>query len=85
MHINQTFNKKSEIESEREGTLTAAMTAWPTTPGSACHVPKPTEGIFAPVLSVKYAAISLFFFFSFTPHSSLLDIYERLCEALAYL
>lgn len=27
----------------------AASTAWPTTPGSDCHVPRPTDGIFAPV------------------------------------
>lgn len=38
-------------------TLTAAMTAWPTTPGSDCQVPRPTEGIFAPVLRVKWRVV----------------------------
>lgn len=31
----------------------AMATAWPTRPGSDCHVPNPTEGILAPVLSWK--------------------------------
>lgn len=35
-------------------TLMAVSTAWPTTPGSDCHVPSPTEGIFAPVFKSKY-------------------------------
>ena len=35
-------------------TLTAAATASPTSPGEACHVPRPTDGILAPVLSSKY-------------------------------
>lgn len=31
---------------EKEGrTLTAAVTAWPTRPGSDCHVPRPNDGI----------------------------------------
>lgn len=43
---------ESEIYQERR-TLTAAATASPTRPGEACHVPKPTDGILAPVLSSK--------------------------------
>lgn len=39
-----------------DATLTAAMTASPTTPGSACHVPSPNEGILAPVLRAKKLA-----------------------------
>jgi hypothetical protein len=40
----------------------ALETALPTTPGSDCHVPSPTEGILAPVFNLKkrtaFAAIS---------------------------
>ncbi len=31
----------------------AVVTALPTTPGWACHVPNPTEGILAPVFNSK--------------------------------
>ena len=31
----------------------ALVTALPTTPGPACHVPNPTEGILAPVFNSK--------------------------------
>lgn len=38
---------------EKTQTLTAVVTASPTTPGEACHVPSPTDGILAPVFSSK--------------------------------
>lgn len=31
----------------------AVVTAFATTPGSACHVPNPIEGILAPVFKLK--------------------------------
>ena len=45
----------------------AAATASPTRPGSDCQVPKPTEGILAPVLSSKNR-ISFDIFFSRNPN-----------------
>jgi hypothetical protein len=48
-------------------TLTAATTASPTTPEGAFHVPRPTDGILAPLLRSKYkgpylAFWSIFFY-----------------------
>lgn len=51
----------------------AAATASATRPGSDCQVPKPTEGILAPVLRSKNRisfAIFPFFFFSRNPNNS---------------
>lgn len=65
-----TFNcrKIKSLNTYKIRTLTAAMTALPTSPGGAFHVPRPTEGILAPVLSSKYTgpcwAFSLIFFHS---------------------
>lgn len=41
------------IKKESTPTLMATSTALPTSPGSDCHVPSPTDGIFAPVFSSK--------------------------------
>lgn len=40
----------------------AVLTASPTTPGGAFHVPRPTAGILAPVLRSKCKAFPIFFF-----------------------
>ena len=44
---------EQEVMKKKRETLIAMATASPTRPGSDCHVPKPTEGILAPVLSSK--------------------------------
>ena len=54
--LTKTEKKRKELreDTKRKTTLIAMETALPTTPGAACQVPSPTEGILAPVLSSKY-------------------------------
>lgn len=53
LNLNNIKPRNKRDKMQREHTLTAATTASPTTPGGAFHVPRPTEGIFAPVFRSK--------------------------------
>lgn len=61
--IEKKINERLKLTHTHTDTLIAVSTAWPTTPGSDCHVPSPTEGIFAPVFNSKLKI--LFAIFSF--------------------
>lgn len=63
-------NTHTNTQQRAADTLIATSTAWPTRPGSDCHVPSPTDGNFAPVLNSKYRISSAIFqlnYFSTTP------------------
>lgn len=61
----------------KSATLTAVAMAWATTPGSASQVPKPTEGMLAPVFNSKNRRSSPIFFFYSDQNKSQGKVRER--------